>query len=348
MPEVRRRRVSTSKPPVSRRRDRVEDEEEDIEEEEDTDAAAAPVRKARGTTKKAAARRRPPPVEEEEEEDEEEEDEEEEEAPKARRRRPRPDDEEEDEDEEEAPRTRKKAAAAKKAAPRRRRAAEDDEEEEEEAPRRRRGKKEAAPAGIHGGLAGAEKVRKSGGGGANRLALGKDPELIKVLEPEPVASYRQHWISTGAGQGNLPHVCAEEDCPLCDIGDDPTKVIVFNVLHFPADGPPVNKQLPMGIKAFNAFSDAATPKGKEKPVFDRDYWAVNRSGKGNQSQTNFKPVKDRDLEEDWEEIFDNFDPEDLDAILEEAAEKVYPLSSFAGANRKKLAELARYAADEDE
>lgn len=355
MAEVRRRRVVATKPTVSRRRDRVEDEEE--LEDEDVDAAAAPVRKARAAVKKAPARRRPPVDEDEEEdyddepEDDEELDEEEDEAPPARRRRPRPDDEdeeeEEDEDDEPAP-PRRKATARTKKAPARRRPVEDDEEEDDEpAPRRRRAAGQKLPPGLHTGLEGAEAVNKGGSG--NYLTLSKDPALVKVLQSAPFVSFRQHWVGgSGGGQGARPYVCIEDGCPLCDYGDSPSKTSLFNVLHFPFDSEPTNKTLRLGVKAYNAFKDQATPRGKEKPVFDRDFWAISRSGTEQQSQTNFKPVKLRDLEEEWDEIFENFDPADLDDIIAEAKTTLFSPSIIQVHTRKQLREVAKYLASDDE
>lgn len=349
MPEVRRRRVATSKP-VSRRRDRaaeVEEAEEDLE-DEDTDAAAAPVRRTKkAVTKKAvpARRRRPVAVADEEGEDDEDEDYEEDEededdvdeeedeeeedeapAPRARRRRPRPDDEEEDEDE--PPRPRK--AAAKKATAR---------------PREASAKKRLPP-GIHVGAKGAEEVNKGGGG--SRMVLTKDPQLIKCLENGPFVSFRQHWASMGQGSGDRPYTCIEDDCPLCALGDNPSKTNMFNVLLFSAEESPEVKTLQVAVRAYNAFKDAATPKGKENPVFTNGFWAVNKSGKNQQTQTNFKPVKLRDIEEDWEELLDQFDPADITGIIAEAKESLYDYTVVQTSTRKQLLEVAKYLASDDE
>jgi flagellar biosynthesis GTPase FlhF len=335
MPEVRRRRVAATKP-VSRRRDRAAEVEEDEDEleDEDTDAAAAPVR-ARRTTKKAAARRPPVEDEDDEEEDEEEEDEEGEEededeeeapAPRARRRRPRPDDDEEEEEE-----SRPRKAAAKKAAAR---------------PRKATSKR--LPPGIHVGAKGAEEINK--GGASNRITLTKDPQLIKCLENAPFVSFRQHWASMPGGGGDRPYTCIEEDCPLCALGDSPSKTNMFNVLLFTEDAPPEVKILQVAVRAYNAFKDTATPKGKENPVFTNGFFAVNRSGKGQQTQTNFKPVKLRDIEEDWEELLENFDPdpEVLKELVAEARESLFDYTVVQPSTPKQLLEVAKYLASDDD
>lgn len=355
MPEVRRRRVVDEDKPVSRRRDRARADEIDEDEEEDVDATERPVRarKAtkRTTKKRATTRRRPEP--EPEEDDEEDYDEEEEEL------------DEEEEEEEPPPPRRKKAAATKKAAPaRRRRAApeeDEEDEEEEEPPRRRRSttarkasgttKKKAKTGprpGISRGQKGAEEVARASGGGVTRLTLSQQPELVKVLEPEPFCSFMQHWISSGPGQGDRPYVCLRVDCPLCEIGDSPNKTHLFNILHLSGDAEPSNKVLQIGVKAFKAFVSAATPRGKERPIYDRDYWAISRSGKDQQSQTNFQRIKDEDLDEDWDEIFEYIGDAEIEDLVVEAQDHLFDDSIVQTHTAKQLRELARYAADDDD
>ena len=230
---------------------------------------------------------------------------------------------------------------------------EDDDTEPEEKPRRRSRKsaEDEPPPGIHVGLEGAERVAKSGAGTISRLTLSKEPELVKVLENGPFASYKQHWVKQGGNQNDKPYTCPEtDDCPLCAMGHRWSKVFVFNVLHLsPNDGKPTNKILQVGVKAYNSFKSTATPRGKDKPAFDKDYWAISRSGQGTSSQTNFNPVKERDLEEDWEEIFDEFEPADLGDIIEESCDHMFdwkiiqkPLSN------KELRDVARHLTEEDD
>jgi hypothetical protein len=349
MPEVRRRRVAEK---VTRPRDRARAEEVDEDEEDEEEPPPRRARKATKATKKATTRRRrPDPEEDEEDEDDYEEDE---------------DAEEEEEDEEPPPPRRKKAAATKKAAPKRttrRRPVEDDEDEEEEEPAPSRRSRTAAkkasgvtkkrkgglPPGLHTGLAGAEAVTKSGGGGVVRLTPTKEPELFKALEDAPFVSFRQHWIPQGGGQGDRPFTCLEKDCPLCDSGDRSGKVFVFNILHLSTDdGEPTNKILQLGVKAYESFKAAATPRGKDKPLFNKDYWTITRSGKGNKSQTNFTPLKERDLEEDWEEIFELFTIEELPDIIAEAEEDLFDYSIIEVKTAKQLRDIARHLSEDDD
>lgn len=342
MAEVRRRNAARTKAadPVRRRRDRAAEVDEDEEEDDDVDATGRPARARKAT--KATKKRRPAPVVEEDE-DEDEEDLEDEE-----------DDDEEEEDEEPPPPRRKKAAATKKAA--RRRPApvdeddEDDDEDEEPAPRRRSTKSRRGgpkpPPGIRVGAKGAEETTKSAGGAQNRLTLTKDPQLIKALEKEPFASYRQHWVGSGQGS-DRPYTCIGTDCPLCASGDNSSATYAFNVLLFSEDEEPKNKILQVGVKAYKAFQDTAT--GKDGKVrYDKDFWAISRSGKGNEVQTNFRPLKQRDLDEDWVEIYDQFEPEEMDEIIAEATENVFDYTVIQASTLKQLKEVAKYLADDDE
>ncbi len=355
MAEVRRRRVTgTAKKaaPVSRRRDRAAEPEEDEETEEVETTARTPRKstaKKASAVKKTARRRAPEPEPEEDEEEEWEEDEDEETEEEEAE-----EEEAEDEEEEEpepAPR-RKKAAAAKKAAPRRARRAEpeEDEDEEEEPPRRaRRASKSAKPKlppGVKTGRAGVEQLRKERGDGAMRMTLTSEPELVKFLEPEPFVTFAQHWVSQGGSGGNRPYTCPVDDCPLCELGDRANQVVMYNVLHLSAADEPKNMVLPLGVKADQALMDAATTKRSGTPDIEKDFFTVSRSGKNQQSQTNFRPIKERDIEEDWEELLDVFDIEDLPDLIEEAKENLFDTSIVQVSTTKQLREVAAYLAED--
>lgn len=360
MPEVRRRRVAATAKPVSRPRDRAAAVEED--EEDDVDVTRRPAR-ARAAVKPVRRRAAPPKGEddlEEEEEDEEEEDDEEE-APRPRRaasrtRRAAPvdeddegdddpeEDEEDDDDDDPPPRRRTSAKAAAKPAARRRPAASDDDDDDDEPAPRRRGK---LPPGIRAGMAGVTATAKAGGFGADRLVVDETPKLFKILEEEPYASYSQHWVPNQTGTGNRPYTCyGEDDCPLCDAGNRPSPTVETNVLWLRPDGPPVVKTLQIGIKAWNDLISKATDKNTDEVKLQRNYFAVRRTGKNQQSQTSFQPVKLRDIEEDWEELLDHFDIADLPELVKEAKKKRRTIDQVQFTPMKELREVAKYLAED--
>jgi len=355
-----RRRTVTAKPPVTRRRDRAVEAPED--EEEDVDVVERPARrKAPVTPKRSVVTRHTYDEEdlddEEELDDELEDDEEEPVAPKprpaaAKRRAPLIPVEDEDEDEEEpAP---KRRSVRPVAAKRRSAAVQDDDEEEDTTPRKRplarrtgKGGRELPP-GVATGWAGAEAIAKAGGGNAPRLALSATHELIKFLEPEPFMSFRQHWAPSGPGQPERPYPCPVPiaPCPFCDLGINGTSTFGFNILHLSDPVGPSVKILQIGIKAEKALLEACADKATGAPRLERDFFAVNRSGKGQQSQTNFRPVKLRDLEEDWPEVLEQFDVEELPEIIEDAKKQCFDTSIIPVYSTKQLREVARYLVEE--
>jgi len=368
-----RRRTVTAKPPVTRRRDRAVEAPED--EEEDVDVVERPARrKAPVTPKRSVVTRHTYDEEdlddEEELDDELEDDEEEPVAPKrrpaaAKRRAPLIPVEDEDEDEEEpapkrrsvrAPAAKGRVAAAQDIRETFARMARNDEEEEEDsAPRkrslaRRTGKGAAGklPPGVSTGWAGAEAIAKAGGGNAPRLALTAAHELIKFLEPEPFMAFRQHWAPSGPGQSERPYPCPmpKDVCPFCDFGINGTSTFGFNILHLSDPAGPSVKILQIGIKAEKALLEACADKSTGAPRLERDFFAVNRSGKGQQSQTNFRPVKLRDLEEDWPEVLEQFDVEELPEIIEDAKKQCFDTSIIPTYTTKQLREVARYLVEE--
>ena len=339
MAEVRRRTTGTNSKrsttdPVRRRRDQAavpEDDEED-EDDEDVDVTQSTSRSRRPASRTKA---RATIVKRSNYDDLDDED--------------LPDEDDED-DEPAERRARKTTASTKKASARRSAPVDEDDEDEKPAPRRRgktsRGKS-GIPAGLHLGAAGAEEVIRSGGGSASRFDFTEEPKLVAFMESEVLATYRQHWVPQGSMKGgDRPFFCigSAAGCPLCEMGDRTTATHVLNVLEFSDEGP-VNKTLRIGIKAYKALK-AAVPGKADPPNFLDLFFAVNRSGKGQSSQTNFTPVKRRDLAEDWDEIFDHFDEDDLDDILAEGHENVFGLEIIEMATKKQLDEQAKYLSED--
>jgi hypothetical protein len=227
------------------------------------------------------------------------------------------------------------------------------EEPEEAEPEKPASRRKAAgttkgklPPGVHTGRAGVEAVRKARGDGAMRMKIGTEPDLVAFLESEPFATFSQHWVSQGGQSGNRPYTCPEEDCPLCDLGDRPNQQVWYNVLHLSAENGPKNMILPLGVKADKALVNAATSKKTGVPDILKDYFAVSKSGKDQQTQTNFRPVKLEDILEDWEEILDRFDIDKLDDILDESLEKMFDVSLVQVTPAKQLREVAAYLAED--
>ena len=159
-----------------------------------------------------------------------------------------------------------------------------------------------------------------------------------------VVSFRQHWVPQGGNQSDRPHTCIGADCPLCEMGDRSTAALRINILDMSSSSGP-KKILQIGIRAWNALKEAATSKKTGKIDLEKDFFTVSRSGSGNKSQTNFRPVKLRDIEEEWDEILENFDLADLDDIIEEAKEQNLGWEAVEYDSRRKLDEVAKYLSD---
>lgn len=153
---------------------------------------------------------------------------------------------------------------------------------------------------IQRGWGKAEQVKASSSAFAERLKIEKgETLLIKFLEDEPYTSYRYHWLDGRKGQKSF--TCIDEidpkGCPLCAAGDRASSRFAFNVALY-VDGDWVNKSYEGGPRVMDALKTFHTDT-KSGPL-TKHYWSVARSGKQGSSSTNHAPVKERDLEEDWD------------------------------------------------
>lgn len=167
-------------------------------------------------------------------------------------------------------------------------------------------------------------------GNVDRFTYDEGKEtLIKIMEDRPFASYWQHWID------KKPHTCLIENCPLCDIGDQPKPVDCFNVIEFTENGPKLKlwQCSPNPKKAI----EARASKPRTSPVNRPDlYWAVTKvTPKNGFPETSIDPVKADELSTDWgvEGLTED--------QLTEFREKAYTSDNVANvAPRHELVELA--------
>jgi hypothetical protein len=222
------------------------------------------------------------------------------------------------------------------------------EEDEEPRPRRARIEEDEddEPRGsgsVRKGWEGhkANKAKSGSGDYATEFKVDSAPDLIKFLQDEPFASYRQHWVDNPpAPIKKKSWTCLEDACPLCELGDRPRLLTGFNILHLNTGGEPENKVMFLGVTAVSQIESMATDD-KTGPL-TRLYWAVSKSGKGQKTAYNFQPVKVRDLEEDWD-----IQPLE-DAEIEAAEAKVYDHTVVQIPTRKQLKEIAAGLVDDDD
>lgn len=161
------------------------------------------------------------------------------------------------------------------------------------------GDSNATPAArvIKRGWGAVEQVKQADSPFAQRLKVGDDPIVIKFLEDEPYASFRQHWVER---QGQKSFTCIGDidpkGCPLCDIGNRPSTRFAFNVVLI-SDGESFNKSYEVGPRVIDQLKNFHTDP-RQGPL-SKHYWAVSRTGKGTTSATNHQMVKERDLEDEW-------------------------------------------------
>jgi hypothetical protein len=312
MPTVRRR--SSEDTVANRRRDRVRDEDETTEDEEEERPPR--TRREREPVKHSSSQDRDDDRDDEDEDDE----------PPRRSRRS---EEHVRDDDDEPPRRRVKR-----------------EEEDERPSRSSRSKKSDVPEGVRTGWDGADQTTRSGGGGdVNWLKIGDHVELIRFLEDAPLTSFRQHWLdSAGDERRSRPYLCPGSKCPVCGQGDNPSGYYIFNVLHLSGGGFPEAKALQINTSAYNDLKEVFKDRKTGNPIIDVDFASLKKSGKGFQTRTKFTKVKDRDLEDDWNEIFEYFDFQDLDSIIEEALDDLYTIEDVSpkATSRRELEKLAKY------
>ena len=170
-----------------------------------------------------------------------------------------------------------------------------------------------------------------------RFTPDEENRLIKFIEDEPFATYNQHWIDGRPGKKSF--ICIGDDCPLCNIGDRPTPYAVFNIIDLSEDAKGELKTL----EARPTLAGLIEVESKDKRFgpLTKGYYSIRRTGKKGKVTTTIKPVKVRDVEED-------FDVKPLsDAALAAFEKKAWDDTSVATSTRKELREIAREIGDDD-
>ena len=297
--------------PRSRRIDPDLDPDLDAQDETDTEVeeeeTPAPRRRRTAAAEKKPARRRP--VDEDEDEDG-------------------------DEEEEEAPapvvRRRRTPAPKEEPAPKKRRSSRDDEET---------GDEDSDEDFVIPISRGHKEIKKNRPVAETSLAFFRwveESQLIKFLTNEPW-SYDQHWV-TRDGKQSFP--CMGKGCPLCAIGVKISQKIVYPILNLtPTKGDDfLTQSMEVGPQLDDVLiaHDASSKTGP----LDRLWWSVSRTesaGSGTRRKKysyTFTPVKDRDLEEDWEIDLDEAEDAVAAAVIPE------PKDVLGEWNRKQLQEIA--------
>jgi hypothetical protein len=157
-----------------------------------------------------------------------------------------------------------------------------------------------------------------------------EEQLIMFLEDDPYASFLQHWCDWVPKGHKMSYICSQDDCPLDDV-DTPTARVRFNILAI--SDVPVHWTYECGM----TITDTLDKYAKGEPLSGR-YFAISMVG-DKTKRTQIRPVKVRDLEEDWE----------CKALSEEEIakfdSKLWDDSSLERSDRKELQAVADMATE---
>lgn len=230
------------------------------------------------------------------------------------------------------------------------RSSEDREDRSERRGRSSRGRGDKDDRGSRGGRSerrGKTEARKGWGGyrqtadsvksdfADNLKIVDNTDMLIKILDEEPVASYAEHWltIKDGRDEKRRSFVCLGDDCPLCNkLGDRASVKVCFNVADMDVN-PPEVKLWTAGTQVGDILEKFAE-NPKTSPLNRDDiYWTITRTKNKDRYTTSVRPVKARDLEEDFD--MDPLTPEELDELEESMfkADQIYNVKTKAELNQ---------------
>lgn len=184
---------------------------------------------------------------------------------------------------------------------------------------------------VRSGWGSADRTSSSSDEFAKRLKVTDEIQIIKFIEDQPYARYRQHWVER---KGQMSFTCISDTdttCPLCEAGNRPSWRFNFNVILLTPGEEPVLRSYEVGARVIDSlknFNDhpAMGPLSKH-------YWTVSRSGKGATTSTNHQMVRETDLG-DWS--LEALSKEDLKHFSGTA----YTDEIIRTPSRKTLAEVA--------
>ena len=292
--------------PRSRRRSRDEDEDEPTgrsrrsrgRDDDDDDDDERPARSPRSRGRS-------------------DEDEDDEPRGRSRRRPSRDDDDDDDEDEKPRGRSRRRKSSDdeddEKASYRRRANSRDDDDDDDDEPRGRRRKSRdddddddeprEPKRKLKGGRNEAKRIGAETSDFAFELKVTDEEQVIAFLEDEPVVAWAEHWIER---KGKKSWVCLksfgkDEKCPLCNMGDKPKAKTAYNVVLLDPKEDPCNALLICGPRLEGVVAKAYNSKaGGGQGCLTEGYYAISSNGKGGQTNYTMPPIKERDLDEDFQ------------------------------------------------
>lgn len=156
---------------------------------------------------------------------------------------------------------------------------------------------QATSTAIASGWEAAEKATASGDFPTEFKFNEGEFQIIKFLDPNgPFAIYKQHFLQQKT-QGKKSYVSLGSNDPLCvKLGSKPEDKKAFTIANLSAGGTPVRQMLIASPRLYKTLHAAHfSPQGP----LTKNYWAISRTGKMQQTVYHLNAVKARDLAEDW-------------------------------------------------
>lgn len=155
--------------------------------------------------------------------------------------------------------------------------------------------------------------------------------VIKFLDPNgPFASYKQHFLQQKT-EGKRSYVSLGPNDPLCTkLGSKPEDKRAFTIANLSVPGGPQRQMIVASPRLYKTLHAAHfSPAGP----LNKNYWAISRTGKMQQTVYHLTPIKPRDLQEDW-----GINPEETEKAIAEM--KPYERSVIKEHTWAELEEIA--------
>lgn len=155
----------------------------------------------------------------------------------------------------------------------------------------------ATTTAVQSGWDAAEKLTSSMGDFPVELKLGEDFQVIKFLDPDgPFATYKQHFLQQKT-VGRRSYISLGANDPLCTkLNSKPEDKRAFTVVNLSAPGGPQRQMMIATPRLYKTLHAAHfSPQGP----LNKNFWAISRTGKMQQTVYHLNAIKGRDLQEDW-------------------------------------------------
>jgi len=165
-----------------------------------------------------------------------------------------------------------------------------EDEDENEVPRR--------SSTVQAGWSSAKKLQAEVAEGfVKEMKLSEEEQVVKFLEDEPFAVYKQHFVQETPKGTKKSFVCLEDGCPLCDdLNHKPDRKFVFNVLNLSAEGGPQHMALTVGPRLLGSIQKIH--EGRLGPI-NKHYVIVSRDGTGTNTTYSTNSIKEADVQEEF-------------------------------------------------